>query len=143
MNNSAYKEILSDIFKAYNVRKTDYTDSANFSCNTLVYREGNGYYIVVKRGLPEEVEFFSLVHEVGHIAMGHLFLSPFQKRSKKTEMEINLWALDFIKPYISDPFYQILHSLFKRSENEAFFYLKKELKNNFSYGEKFYAGTNH
>lgn len=72
-----------------------------------------------------------LAHEIGHKALGAVSLYPQEKTQKQTETDINIWALNTLKPYVTTYFYnQALEAAISGPESNLFRLFDKKLANN-------------
>lgn len=97
-------------------------------CAALVYKQQAAYTILCKNGLPNEVELFVLLHEIGHISLGKICCQPQLDWSRVEETEVNLWALEKLKPYLKFKFYRRLRFDFSTNEQIGFQNIQKNLK---------------
>ena len=125
-----YEIFLEDLLKDYRVN-LQYVDSSKLRCNALIFKIKDSYTILCKKKLPDSIKFFSILHEVGHVALNYFSKDPFTDWSEEIETEINLWALSKLKNSLTESFYIKARSLFIKSEDEGFKNLELYLDENF------------
>ena len=114
-----YKDFLKGLLDQY---KTDiqFVDSEKLKCNALIFKLKDRYTILCKKNLPDNVKFFSILHEIGHIALDYFSKDPFFDWSIEVETEINLWALEKLKDNVEKSFFLKTKELFLESEDKGY-----------------------
>jgi Zn-dependent peptidase ImmA (M78 family) len=93
----------------------------------MIVDTGKTFFILLKEELPPEVKLFSIIHEYGHLALNLLHSNP-QEYDAAVERKINLWAVDYLRPWININFYYDLLSQFSRDEHEGYKFILNNLK---------------
>lgn len=106
----------------------EYVPFQTIKCAALFYKHRNAYTILCQKELPDEVELFVMLHEIGHISLGKMCDKPRSQWSMSVETEVNLWALEKLRPYLRIDFYRQLRYDFSIDENLGFERIKKQLK---------------
>ena len=133
--NEKYTNFLNNILNQYKI-DLQFVDSKKLKCNALIFKMNDRYTVLCKKNLPENVKFFSILHEAGHIALDYFSKDPFVDWSIDVETEINLWALEKLKSNLEQSFFRNAKELFIESEDigyknielnlDKFFIIKKE-----------------
>lgn len=76
-------------------------DEDSLDANALIFKADDRYVVYVKKSLPRSVKFFSLLHEIGHIATQTLQISPRINQHSEAELAANTWALNRIRKNLS------------------------------------------
>ena len=130
ISHNGYIKILKNILETYQL-KLNFVSSTRLKCGALIFKMNETYTVLCKNDLPENVKFFSILHEAGHVALNYFSTDPFKYWSAEVEKEINLWALDQIKPFISVEFYHETKCLFTRDEDLGYKNIEINLDKNF------------
>lgn len=75
-----------------------------FPHNGAIFRLDGKYSIMVKSQLPDFLRWFTVLHEIGHIATNTVAATPLQNRNPENERVTNLWALKEISPIVTKEF---------------------------------------
>lgn len=54
----------------------------------------NGFRILIKSTLGEPLKYFTILHEIGHVATNTLRLQPHLEHSRSIELQADFWALE-------------------------------------------------
>lgn len=77
---------------------------SNIQAEGIVYRD-RGYHILIKDDLSPQRYYFSVLHEIGHVANGTLRVLSGSKCSSGIEALTDLWALDQLSPCLDQHSY--------------------------------------
>jgi hypothetical protein len=94
------EHLIKELCFKYNIRDIIEVPKGKIECNALFYGLSGSYSILLDETLPFLIKKFSTIHEIGHIALGHINKRPFQDWDQKIETEINLWSLEKIKLFL-------------------------------------------
>lgn len=85
--------------RQFGVSNISFVDK-NLGANALVYEQEGKRNIVVDRKLPASLSFFTVLHELGHVATDTLMSSPRDSYSPQIELSANLWVLEILGKHI-------------------------------------------
>lgn len=95
----------------------------------MIVDTGKNFFILIKEELPPEVKLFTIIHEYGHLALNLLKSNP-KEYETEIERKVNLWAVDYLQPWININFYCDLLSQFNRNEADGYKFILNNLKEN-------------
>ena len=113
-----YEATLQRAFIEFGLSEANEADSLN--ANALIYRHGDKFIAYVNKGLPPVIKFFSLLHEVGHIATQTMHCAPRVTRHEEEELRANLWALNRLRENLHPEVFSYYEA--KASVSEATFF---------------------
>jgi hypothetical protein len=122
-----YSSALRAVFDEYSVGEA--IEENALDANALIYKDSDKYVVYVRRDLPRQIKFFSLLHEIGHIATNTLRASPRSGRCEDEERAANLWALNRIKPYMRRDAFESYNRAAEKSEVILYEQISKNLEN--------------
>ncbi|WP_277187443.1 radical SAM protein [Caballeronia sp. BR00000012568055] len=122
-----YEKVLWDACAEYGVAEVVESDSLD--ANALIFRRDAEYIAYIENGLPRPIKFFSLMHEIGHIATDTLHASPRASHLDERERAANLWALNRIRAYLKPDSYAHYEQLTTHSEAMLYQALAERLEN--------------
>lgn len=127
--NRLYDKIFRSVMEKNRVHdvKVLYVAPHVIRCAALVYKYNGSFRILCKNDLSSEVQLFVLLHELGHIVLHQLHKNPQLDWSCDVESEINLWAVEELRHYVSNVFYCQLLKEFSVSEKTGFARIDLEL----------------
>jgi IrrE N-terminal-like domain len=105
------------------------TEAQSLDANALIYRTNDRFVIYVNSDLPRPLKFFTLLHEIGHIATNTLRSLPRSARSDYDERSANVWTLNRIKPYLRAGAFDMYLSAANHSEGLLYERISKFLEN--------------
>lgn len=73
----------------------------DFGANAIVYEHDGKQEILVSNKLPMPLLFFTVLHEIGHLATSTLSHNPRGHHSSLLERTVNLWVLDALREHIA------------------------------------------
>ncbi len=100
-------------------------------CSGSIFISGASHTIIIADDLSLSCRLLVLAHEIGHKALGAVSVDPLEKIQKQTERDINIWALNILKPYVTTYFYnEALTAAMSGIESDLFRLFDKKLANN-------------
>lgn len=108
---------------------TEAIEEDALDANALIFKVDDRYVVYVKKALPRSVKFFSLLHEIGHIATRTLQISPRPNQRDEAELAANIWALNRIKNNLSPEAFPIYVQAAKKSETLLYREISQNLEN--------------
>ncbi|MFP3924518.1 radical SAM protein [Pseudomonas sp. W5-36] len=121
-----FKQKLSALSSDYAISSIE-VSSSGLHANALVYSHESKFHIIIDDCLSEVTQFFTALHEIGHIATETLKFDPRSVYDQEMEFLANEWALSQIKPNIHpEVLYQYENALFD-SETALYRLIDKNL----------------
>ncbi|WP_312211815.1 radical SAM protein [Pseudescherichia sp.] len=100
-------------------------------CSGSIFISGKSSTIIIANDLSLSCRLLVLAHEIGHKALGAVSVCPQERVQPQTERDINIWALNTLKPYITTYFYnEALTAAMSGIESDLFRLFDKKLANN-------------
>lgn len=120
---------IAALCRQYNVASREVVaPKSGFNAASVLLSEPNGQHVILTRDdVSPPIRMFSQLHEIGHIALGHVHSDPQQEHNPIIEAEINLWALAQIKPLISKAYHDELCAAFRAHEDAAYMMIGERL----------------
>ena len=111
-----FKRITRNLAAQFNISNISYTSSP-IGANALIYEYRGERQIIGDSRLSAPLAFFTILHEIGHVATGAITAAPRQQYSIETEREINLWALNTIREHIAPDQFRYYEHAARTSES--------------------------
>lgn len=108
---------------------TEAIEDKSLDANALIFRIEERYVAYVNEALPRSVKFFSLLHEIGHIATKTLKISPRSNQHNDLELAANIWALNRIRHNLSPETFSIYEQIALKSETHLYKKISEDLEN--------------
>jgi MoaA/NifB/PqqE/SkfB family radical SAM enzyme len=121
------EHLILNLCQSYEISRVQSVSEEQLASAALIYRLDGKLYILYRENLPIAVRLFVIVHEIGHSVRGSISYNQHIKHDVEEEKAVNLWALNFLKPYVTEQFYNHSVSLLTRDEGSFFQYLNDAL----------------
>lgn len=118
---------IEEIKIRFNIKSIEVVNSNAIFSVALVYKFNKHYNILIRENTPDNIKFFSILHEAAHIAQGTLNISPYDQYDKECELNANIWAIEYLKPFVTSDFYNRSIELAYIDEAELFNYINNNL----------------
>ncbi|MGZ3770335.1 MAG: ImmA/IrrE family metallo-endopeptidase [Bdellovibrio sp.] len=105
--------IINNLLNEYNIESISF---AAIPAGGLVYVVDDAAYIIINKHLSKAKALFVLMHEIGHVALGILPLSPADQTLSSDEILVHLWAIEKLSTYLSLEEIEVLKSAFQESD---------------------------
>ncbi len=88
--------------------------------SALVYREDNKYNILLRHDLSPSWYYFSILHEIGHIATKTVMTDPRGHQDQAVECAANLWALNILRDNLNKNWFATYEATAKKSSHQLY-----------------------
>ena len=112
--------------KEFGVSNIHFVPDEQLYSAAMVLRLAEKYEIYVRESLSLALRIFTILHELGHIAESTIFKLGIEGEDEEFEKSANLWAINFLKPYLKLGTFEQLASLCD-DEDKLFEFVKNNL----------------
>lgn len=123
-------DLINKVKRDFNISTIEEVPPQRLNSAAVIFKYGTQYQILHRNDLPIAVRLFTIIHEAAHIAENTLNFNPYDVHNQNIELSANLWALDYLKPYLNKDFYVKAVELAHISEDKLFKYISINLMDN-------------